>query len=237
HRLKSRFGEFFQTFQGARTRYFDNYVADAMAAGVRQIVILAAGLDSRAYRLPWPDGTVVYELDQPKVLAFKREVLAGHGDAPTAERREVAVDLREDWPAALRASGFQPAQPSAWLAEGLLIYLTATAQAEVFTGIDFLAGPGSHAALEEGEPMDSATFETARAAEVAEGEPNSWINLVYNEKHSDAADWFGQRGWRTTAIRLPDYVRPLGRPVPDPDDEDAGHMFSSVNLVSARRAE
>lgn len=198
-------------------------------------MILAAGLDSRAYRLPWPDGTVVFELAQPKVLEFKREVLARHGDAPNAQRREVAVDLRGDWAAPLRASGFEPAKPSAWLAEGLLVYLPAAAQAQLFTGIDSLAGPGSHLAVEEGEPMDSAAFEAASAAEVAGGDANPWFNLVYNEKHSDAVDWFGERGWRAAATPLPDYVRRLGRAVPNPDDEDAGHMFHSVNLVSARR--
>ena len=117
---------------------------------MRQIVILAAGLDSRAYRLAWPDGTVVFELDQPQVLEFKHEVLAARGDAPTAERREIAVDLRDDWPQALRDSGFDPSKPSAWLAEGLLVYLPATAQHQLFAGIDSLAAPGSHVAVEDG---------------------------------------------------------------------------------------
>ena len=234
HKLKTEFGEYFQTFQGARTRYFDNYFRDVAAAEVPQIVILAAGLDSRAYRLPWAENTVIFELDQPKVLRFKREVLARHGDAPTAQRREVAVDLREDWPAALRANGFEPAKPSAWLAEGLLIYLPAAAQAELFSGIDSLAAPGSHAAVEEGEPMDSADFEAARAQERAEGEPNPWSSLVYNEKAKDAVQWFGERGWHAHATPLTEYVRNLGRKVPDREDH-AGRMFSSVNLVTARR--
>jgi len=128
HPLKTEFGEHFVNFQGVRTRYFDIYFDAAAAAGVRQIVLLAAGLDSRGYRLSWPDGTVVFELDQPRVLDFKREVLAAHGDAPTAPRKEVAVDLRNDWPQALRDNGFDPSKPSAWIAEGLLIYLPATAQ-------------------------------------------------------------------------------------------------------------
>lgn len=97
HVLFSDFGEQFVNFQGARTRYFDAYFAAASDTGVRQVVLLAAGLDSRAYRLPWPDGTVVYELDQPRVLEFKREVLAERGEQPVAQRREVAVDLRDDW--------------------------------------------------------------------------------------------------------------------------------------------
>ena len=84
HELKSDdFGQHFVNFQAARTKYFDAYFQRAAAAGARQVVILAAGLDSRAYRLPWPDGTTVFELDQPQVLDFKREVLAEHGRATT----------------------------------------------------------------------------------------------------------------------------------------------------------
>ena len=126
---------------------------------MRQVVILAAGLDSRAYRLPWADGTTIFELDRPQVLDFKREVLAGHGAQPRAERREVAVDLREDWPQALRDNGFDADQPSAWIAEGLLIYLPAAAEQQLFTGIDTLAAPGSHVAVEDGAPLDQDEFE------------------------------------------------------------------------------
>lgn len=122
HKLKSTdFGEHFVNFQGARTKYFDEYFRRAAAAGARQVVILAAGLDSRAYRLPWPDGTTVFELDRPQVLDFKREVLASHGAQPRALRREIAVDLRDDWPQALRDSGFDAAkveEERAAIAEG-----------------------------------------------------------------------------------------------------------------------
>lgn len=173
HKLKSTdFGEHFVNFQGARTKYFDEYFRRAAAAGARQVVILAAGLDSRAYRLPWPDGTTVFELDRPQVLDFKREVLASHGAQPRALRREIAVDLRDDWPQALRDSGFDAAAPSAWIAEGLLIYLPATAQERLFTGIDALAGRRSHVAVEDGAPMGpdeyAAKVEEERAA-IAEG--------------------------------------------------------------------
>jgi len=104
-----------------RTRFFDRLFLDAAASGVRQAVILASGLDARAYRLPWPDGTVVYEVDQPEVIEFKTTELAGLGAQPTATRRVVAIDLREDWPKALVDNGFDPTQPTAWIAEGLLI--------------------------------------------------------------------------------------------------------------------
>jgi methyltransferase (TIGR00027 family) len=230
HRLVSEWGEVFQTFQGARTRYFDNYFRDVADAGVRQIVILAAGLDSRGYRLPWPDGTVIYELDQPQVQEFKRAVLAEHGDEPTAERREIAIDLRDDWPQALRDGGFDPTRPSAWIAEGLLLYLPAAAQNQLFSGIDALSVPGSYVAVEERAPLDSAEFEAA--AERARDAGNDFFTLVYNERHQAAADWFGARGWGVVATALNDYLREVGRPVPPPGTE-AETMTSGITLVRA----
>ena len=118
-----------------RTRYFDDFFAEATAAGIRQAVILASGLDTRAYRLDWPDGTVVYEIDQPQVIEFKTRTLADLGAAPSADRRTVGIDLRDDWPAALRAAGFDPTQPTAWIAEGLLVYLPPEAQDRLFDNI------------------------------------------------------------------------------------------------------
>ena len=111
-------------------------------------MILAAGLDSRAYRLDWPAGTVVYEIDLPKVLEYKSETLAGHGATPIADRRAVPVDLRHDWPQALRDAGFDASAPTAWLAEGLLPFLPAAAQEALFATIDALSGPGSRVAVE-----------------------------------------------------------------------------------------
>jgi methyltransferase (TIGR00027 family) len=232
HPLTTEFGKYFVDFQAVRTRYFDTYFETAAAAGVRQIVILAAGLDSRAYRLPWPDGTVIYELDQPQVLEFKREALAARGDAPTAERREVAVDLRNDWPQALRNSGFDPSKPSAWIAEGLLIYLPATAQRQLFAGIDSLAAPGSHLALEEAVPLDADAFEAKREEELAGGSDRTFFTLVYNEQHAPAQEWFGNRGWWAVATPLPYQLRSLGRAVPEPDSE-SGLMTGNISLVSA----
>ncbi|BBX75292.1 class I SAM-dependent methyltransferase [Mycobacterium shinjukuense] len=238
HQLRSAdFGVHFVNFQGARTRYFDGYFRRAADAGARQVVILAAGLDSRAYRLPWPDGTIVYELDRPQVLDFKREVLAGHGAQPRAERREIAVDLRDDWPEALRDSGFDPGKRSAWIAEGLLFYLPADAQEQLFTGIDTLAGRGSHVAVEDGAPLPpdefAAKVEEERAA-VAKGDQLPFFQLVYNERCAPAAEWFVQRGWTAVGTPLNDYLREVGRPVPGPGSE-AAPMFSRNTLVSAVR--
>src|SRR5262245_45901849 len=98
----------------ARTRYFDAFLTEATDAGIRQVGILAAGLDGRGCRLSWPAGTVVFEIDQPEVLAFKAATLAELDAAPTAEVRTVPIDLRHDWPTALRGASFDVTEPCAW---------------------------------------------------------------------------------------------------------------------------
>ncbi|MED5811198.1 class I SAM-dependent methyltransferase [Mycolicibacterium sp. 050232] len=234
HPLQTEFGESFVTFQGARTKYFDEYFTRAIEAGVQQVVLLAAGLDSRAYRLPWADGTVVYELDQPRVLEFKRATIDGLDEAPTAERREVPIDLRDDWPRALQDRGFDPSRPSAWIAEGLLIYLPATAQEQLFAGIDALAAPGSFVGIEEAVPMPDEAFEAKRAEALSSGEENAFFTLVYNQQHAPAEQWFGSRGWAAAATPLHRYLAEVGRPVPAPDSE-AGAMTGTISLVSATK--
>lgn len=180
----------------------------------------------------------MFELDQPQVLAFKREALDRAGATPTAERREIAIDLREDWPQALRDSSFDATKPSAWIAEGLLIYLPATAQDHLFTGIDALASSGSHLAVEESVPMDADAFQAAVEEERAGANGargRTFFQLVYNEQHAPAAHWFGRRGWSAVATPLTDYLREVGRPpVPAPDSE-AGLMTGNISLVSGVR--
>ncbi|MUL85375.1 MULTISPECIES: SAM-dependent methyltransferase [unclassified Mycolicibacterium] len=227
------FGTHFVAFQAARTRYFDDYFLRAATAGVRQVVMLAAGLDSRSYRLPWPDGTVVYELDQPRVLDFKREVLDDLGATPNARRVEVAVDLRDDWTSALQDTGFDRSAPAAFIAEGLLIYLPATAQGDLFRGIDALAAPGSYAAIEEGDPMPTAAYEAAKSAEEADVDGDgTFFQLIYNQQFAKAADWFGSHGWMAEATPLADQISGLGRPLPEPGSQP-DVMIRSNTLVSA----
>ncbi|MDX1872036.1 class I SAM-dependent methyltransferase [Mycolicibacterium sp. 120266] len=227
------FGTHFVTFQAARTKYFDDYFRRATTAGVRQVVMLAAGLDSRAYRLPWPEGATVYELDQPQVLEFKREVLDAHNARPATQRVEVPIDLRDDWPAALRDAGFDAGVPTAFIAEGLLIYLPATAQGELFHGIHALSAPGSHAGIEEGDPMPAAAYEAAKHAEA--GAPDgdgSFFQLIYNEQVAKAADWFTGHGWDAEATPLAEQIRGLGRPLPAAGSQSA-LMVQSNTLVTA----
>ena len=148
-----------------RTRFFDDFFLNAARDGVRQSVILAAGLDARAYRLSWPSGSVVYEVDQPQVIEFKTTTMSGLGAAPAAERRTVSIDLREDWPAALRSSGFDVTQPTAWSAEGLLMYLPPEAQDRLFDNITELSATGSQLATEYHPESDTTMIGTRKAVQ------------------------------------------------------------------------
>ena len=188
-----------------RTRYFDDFFNAATASGIRQAVILASGLDTRAYRLPWPAGTVVYEIDQPEVIAFKTRTLADLGAEPTAERRTVAVDLRDDWPQALRDSGFRPEQPTAWSAEGLLVYLPPEAQDRLFDNITALSAPGSRMATEQMDmPARPATGRgKLDRALAAHGSGINLAELFYTGDRNSAADYLASHGWQKPSVPRP----------------------------------
>jgi methyltransferase (TIGR00027 family) len=220
-------------YQAVRTHFFDAYFADAVAAGIRQVVILAAGLDSRAYRLDWPAGTAVYEIDLPKVLEYKAETLAGHGATPIADRRPVPVDLRHDWPQALRDAGFDASLPTAWLAEGLLPFLPAAAQEAMFTSIDSLSGSGSRLAVEnfgvDAEKRQEAQEKWAelRAKREARGQDTSFnpFDLWFeDEGRPDCGDWFAAHGWTTRTVNAREEAARLGRE-PQSDDRPFANSF------------
>ena len=123
-----------------RTRFFDDALLRA-APAAQQVVIVAAGMDARAYRLAWPDGTTVYELDQRAVIAAKADLLAD--DDPRCRRVAIGVDLADDWPRALQTAGFDRETPTVWLIEGLLQYLDEGAVRTLFERVDSLSGPNS----------------------------------------------------------------------------------------------
>ena len=222
------------SYQAVRTHFFDSFFAEAVDAGVRQIVILASGLDSRGYRLSWPEGTVVFEIDQPKVLEYKSATLAEHGVRPTADCREVAVDLRQDWPAALKAAGFDPARPTAWLAEGLLMYLPAEAQDRLFEQITELSAPGSRVSAEAVRHHDEERRAQMRerwekmADEVGIERTVDIADLTYNDEHrAELTDWLNVHGWTATGTPSGDEMRRLGRwiEVPNQDEQDGFSTF------------
>ncbi len=185
-----------------RTKFFDEFFIDATNAGIKQAVILASGLDARAYRLPWPDGTTVYEVDQPQVIEFKSRTLAELGAQPTTHRRAVSVDLRDDWPAALQAAGFDPAQPSAWSAEGLLGYLPPEAQDRLLDTITELSAPGSRIATESGptrgkdhEERIKERMRTVSQRWSKHGLDLDMTQLVYFGDRNEASPYLADRGW------------------------------------------
>ena len=200
-------------YMAARTSFFDQFFLDAARSGVQQLVILAAGLDSRAWRLPWPDGPdgiTVYELDQPRVLEFKLSALQESGAQPMCKLVGVPVDLRHDWPAALQEAGFDTSAPSAWSAEGLLPFLPAVAQELLFERVHALSAGGSRIAVEA--PGPDFLDENARAKQretmqrvrdlMAKLEPERDIpdvqDLWYLEEREDVDTWLGRHGWDVT---------------------------------------
>lgn len=220
-----------------RTRFFDDFFTDAAAAGIRQSVILAAGLDSRAYRLNWPAGSVVYEVDQPQVIAFKTETMAGLGAEPTAERRTVAVDLREDWPAALREHGFDDTKPSAWSAEGLLMYLPPEAQDRLFDHITALSAPGSRIATEYHPDNGRSMAERGKAMNdrwASVGCDVDLSGLFYEGDRNNVGDYLTGSGWDVVTRNRRDLFGEYGRAYPD-HDEQLTAFRNIVSVIATRR--
>lgn len=227
-----------RNYQAVRTHFFDAYFADAVGSGIRQLVILASGLDSRAYRLEWPAGTTLYEIDQPKVLSYKETTLAAHDVTPSVERRTVAMDLRQDWPAALTAAGFDPAAPTAWLAEGLLMYLPADSQDKLFDQITALSAPGSRIAAET-----AANHADQRRQEMSERfkkvseqigltQTVDVQDLIYQDEDRAAlAGWLDEHGWRAAAQPSGAEMRRLDRWVDVPMGDDADAFSEFVTAV------
>jgi methyltransferase (TIGR00027 family) len=216
-----------------RTRHFDTLFTDAADAGTRQAVILAAGLDARAYRLPWPDGTTVYELDQPDVITFKSETLRQLGADPKADRRAIGVDLRDDWPKALRDNGFDATQPTAWIVEGLLIYLPPEAQDLLFDRIDQLSAPGSRLATEH--IPDVNMFSDERSQEIRErmktyGHDIDMGDLIYHGDRSDVVEHLTGHGWDVTTQVMPDAFAANGFEFPE---DGALGFFAEMSYLSA----
>jgi len=193
----------------ARTRFLDDLVLDATASGVRQVVLLGAGLDARAFRVHWPDGVRVFELDTPAMLAFKQRVLDDVGSTPRAERIVIPIDLREDWPAALREAGFDAGAPAAWVVEGLLVYLDEQSVDRVMSDIAALSAPGSRLGVTS---SSSASIDSLRAA-VGAGVASLWISALPEE----IVPWMAGYGWTATAKDARELLADHGRTFPRRD--------------------
>jgi methyltransferase (TIGR00027 family) len=224
-----------------RTKFFDEFFIDATQAGIRQAVILASGLDSRAYRLPWPAGTTVYEIDQPQVIEFKSRTLAELGAEPTAYRRTVAIDLRDDWPAAVRAAGFDPDQPTAWSAEGLLGYLPPEAQDRLLDTVTALSAPGSRIATESAPNRDPSHQE--RLKEHMRAASQRWrkhgldldmTELIYFGDRNEAARYLSDHGWQMSGSSIRELFAANGLPPIDDDFPFADRLYVSGTLTDKK---
>ncbi len=221
-----------------RTRFFDEFFMAAADAGVRQAVILASGLDARAYRLAWPAGTTVFEIDQAQVIEFKTATMAKLGATPTADRRAVPVDLRHDWPAALRAAGLDPARPTAWSAEGLMPFLPPDAQDRLLDNITALSAAGSQLATENlADAGRAVPMMAARMREVTDrwrehGFDVEMTDLWYPGDRTDVVDYLGTRGWRTATISVAELLADHGLSLQTNDEEEAAMLASRGYLTA-----
>ncbi|PJE24116.1 MAG: SAM-dependent methyltransferase [Mycobacterium sp.] len=222
----------------ARTRFFDSFFHDATQAGIRQAVILASGLDARAYRLSWPDDMAVFEIDQPEVIAFKAAALAELGAAPTVDRRTVAIDLRQDWPAALRQAGLDPNRPTAWIAEGLLGYLPPEAQDLLMDNITALSAAGSRLGVEAMPSRPERDLEEARemmrrstAKWREHGFEFDWEDVGFEGERKDVADYLDGLGWRSIGTPMSQLLSDNGLQGPPADDSVS--MADTIYYTSA----
>ncbi|WP_319450265.1 MULTISPECIES: class I SAM-dependent methyltransferase [unclassified Mycobacterium] len=225
--------EHMSNYQAVRTHFFDEFFAGATAAGIRQVVILASGLDSRAYRLDWPAGTTVYEIDQPKVLEYKSAALAEHDVQPTAQLRHVAIDLRQDWPNALRQAGFDASVPTAWLAEGLLMYLPADAQDRLFEQVTELSATDSRIAIEtvgvqaeDRRELMRERFQQLREKFGMEEQVDVAELMYHDPDRADVIEWLDSHGWAAAGVTSLEEMRRLDRWVlPEDTDQRAFSTF------------
>lgn len=196
-----------------RTRFYDDYLTASVLAGRRQMVLMAAGLDTRAFRLAWPPGVVLYELDLPEVLCFKDEVLDAQDATPRCRRVAVPVDLRGGWVSSLRAAGFEPDAPTAWLVEGLLIYLTREEAVELLTTIGKLSASRSQLAAERRAAQSDDLRQQVQGIPAMRGFAAMWRGGL----HEDLGNWLERNGWTTTLHDRTDVASALGRSAPASD--------------------
>ncbi|MEV5709512.1 class I SAM-dependent methyltransferase [Actinoallomurus sp. NPDC052274] len=216
--LWGRLGRYF----GLRTRVFDDFVLRRTGEGTRQVVLLGAGLDTRAYRLDWPPGCRIFEIDQNGVLAFKDRVLDGLSAVPKTERVTIATDLRLEWTRALTDAGFDPAVPTVWIAEGLLLYLSPAAERALIAAVGALSPTGSALAYEIKLGPESTAIRESPIYSVAKQTGIDLIAMFDLDPRPDSAADLAARGWRTSIHTAFDFTHRYGRgPQPTPERPDA----------------
>ena len=215
-----------------RTRFIDRFIADAVAAGVRQVVVLASGLDARGYRLSWPSDMAVFEIDQPQVIEFKTATLAALGAEPTVDLRAVPIDLRDDWPAALEQAGFDARRPAAWIVEGVLAFLPPDAQDRLLDNITTLSAGGSRLVAEIflSSPESLEIMHTAAHKWYEHGLDAHIDDLWYGGERHDVATYLSERGWQTARTFASQLLADAGLPVPRRDDGETENYYCTATL-------
>lgn len=223
----------------ARAVFFDRFFADAADGGLRQVVIIASGLDTRPLRLRWPSGTAVYEIDQPEVIEFKTATLAKLGAVAAVEHRPVGIDLRDDWPAALQTAGFDPHQPTAWLAEGVLIgFLPSDAEVRLLDDINALSATDSRLAADYGMIYGSSQAARKQAQLMTQGWRAHGLDmditsLTYPGEHTDVAAYLRAHQWDAVTFELADIFTAAG--LPELVTDDRPHPNATIRFVQAVR--
>ncbi|NKE57908.1 SAM-dependent methyltransferase [Lentzea sp. PSKA42] len=210
-------------FMAVRTRFYDDFL---LSSGASQVVVLAAGLDARAFRLPWPSGVRLFELDLPEILDFKETVVAAQGVTATCSRVIVRVDLRTDWASALSAAGFDRDAPTAWVAEGLLQYLSEPDIKRLLDTVRALSAPGSRFAFDH---MDTSANDTEVVVDVLDRIRSMGAELELSA--DDPAGWLTAHGWTATTDRVPALAITYGRPLPgfmDPAAANATALYTAA---------
>lgn len=225
-------------YLATRTRYVDEFLAAATAAGLRQVVLLAAGLDSRAQRLAWPPGTTVHEIDQRGVLEFKRAVFADLGVGPRCAHREIGIDLRDDWPSALLKAGFDTRSPTAWVAEGLVSYLGADAQERLLAGVVGCSAHGSQ--MQIPSPIPDAERAIVRTPHRFTATLGADVRaMISTDQRPSPATWLHHHGWHVDVESVADVAAAWGRPPAagnrPSDTSGSGLAFPATEFVTARR--
>jgi methyltransferase (TIGR00027 family) len=221
--LWGRFARYF----GLRTRVLDDFLLRSVRTGPRQVVLLGAGLDTRAFRLDWPSGCVVFEIDRAGVLDFKRQVLTDLSATPRTERVPVAADLRADWVGSLTGVGFDPAAPSVWLAEGLLFYLPGPAETYLLGMVDRLTTAGSALAFEAKWEKDLLAYRDSSIYTATREQIGiDLLHLFDKGPRPDSMNTLTAQGWSASVHTPFDFTRRHGRgPLPEPNDALEGNRW------------
>ncbi|WP_329454019.1 SAM-dependent methyltransferase [Streptomyces sp. NBC_01497] len=208
-----------------RTRFFDEGLLAAADQGCRQVVLVASGMDSRPWRLTWPADTEVFEIDQDPVLRFKNAVMDEHAGPTVVARHPVAVDLREDWAAALHARGFDENSPTAWLVEGLLYSLDAPAADRLLSTLTRISAPGSTLAFDH--------FEIGPTLRAATDRIDPGLTGLWQSGPADPAAWLKSHDWLADVHELAHIAAEFDRTVhpayvPGPAAEGHSWLVTAV---------